>query len=153
MTRAAPLRAKVLAVCGDGEWRSIAAIAERAGLPVKSTRGILWHAARRQQARSRASTGSREYRVTILKAQRRCQQPSAATISAQVLAAFADGRWRGVGEMATAAELTPKQVFNALQVALSGAGLGLLRGDGVAVFAGRKFGFWLCLPPRGACWL
>jgi hypothetical protein len=98
MTRAAPLRAKVLAVCGDGEWRSIAAIAERAGLPVKSTRGILWHAARRQQARSRASTGSREYRVTILKAQRRCQQPSAAKVLSPVpsLALVFPVSWRAV---------------------------------------------------------
>jgi len=39
--RAAPLMAKMLAECGDGEWRTINAIAERAGLSAESAWGVI----------------------------------------------------------------------------------------------------------------
>ena len=35
LNRAAPLMAKVLTACGDGEWRTVNAIAERTGLSVR----------------------------------------------------------------------------------------------------------------------
>jgi len=41
LNRAAPLMAKVLAECGDGEWRTINAIAERTGLSVESVEGVI----------------------------------------------------------------------------------------------------------------
>jgi hypothetical protein len=40
--------AKVLAECGDGEWRTINAIAERTGLSVESVEGVIKNIRRRQ---------------------------------------------------------------------------------------------------------
>jgi hypothetical protein len=48
--RAAPLMAKMLAECGDGEWRTINAIAERAGLSAESAWGVIKNIRRRRQA-------------------------------------------------------------------------------------------------------
>src|SRR5262249_46903232 len=50
LNRAAPLMAKVLATCGDGEWRTVNAIAERTGLSVESARGVIKNIRRRRQA-------------------------------------------------------------------------------------------------------